>query len=99
MIEHGYEVIPVNPNHETVFGKKCYATLAEVPGEFDFVNVFRRPVFCADVTRDAIAAGAKGVWLQSGITNEQAKKRAQEACIAFVQNRCLMVEHGRRRGR
>ena len=94
---HGYEVIPVNPNHEQVLGQKCYASLADVPGEIDLVNVFRRPQFCADVTREAIAKGAKGVWLQAGIRNEEARKLAEEAGVDFVQDRCIMVEHMARR--
>ena len=94
---HGYEVIPVNPNPDEVLGKKCYARLSDVPGEIDLVNVFRRPQFCADVTRDAIEAGAKGVWLQAGIRNEEARKLAEEAGVDFVQDRCIMVEHMARR--
>src|SRR3712207_3215855 len=64
----GKEILPVNPNHKTVMGLPCYPSLAAVPGPIDVVDVFRRPEFCADVVRDAIEAGAKGVWLQSGIT-------------------------------
>ena len=74
-------------------GLKSYATLKDVPGEADVVNVFRRPEFCAEITRDAIAIGAKGVWLQSGVRNEEAKRLAQSAGIDFVQDRCIMVEH------
>ena len=94
---HGYEVIPVNPTHEKVLGRKCYARLSDVPGTIDLVNVFRRSEFCADVTRDAIAAGAKGIWLQSGIRNEEARELAEAAKIDFVQDRCIMVEHMQRR--
>ena len=89
----GYQVVPVNPTHATVMGLKSYPTLKDVPGEVDLVNVFRRPEFCADITRDAIAIGAKGVWLQSGVRNEEARKLAQSAGIDFVQDRCIMVEH------
>ena len=94
---HGYEVIPVNPNHDEVLGQKCYARLSDVPGEIDLVNVFRRPQYCADATREAIEAGAKGVWLQAGIRNEDAQRLAEEAGIDFVQDRCIMVEHMARR--
>jgi predicted CoA-binding protein len=97
LIAHGFEVIPVNPNHTQVLGRKCYARLADIPGGVDLVNVFRRPLACADVTRDAIAIGAKGVWLQSGIRNDQAQRLAEEAGIDFVQDRCIMVEHMSRR--
>lgn len=97
LASHGYEVIPVNPNHEEVLGKKCYARLSDISGQIDLVNVFRRPQFCADVTREAIEAGAKGVWLQSGICNEEARTLAEAAKIDFVQDRCIMVEHMARR--
>jgi predicted CoA-binding protein len=96
MMENGKEVIPVNPNHEQVLGKQCYKSLKDVPGSIDLVNVFRRPSFCPEVVRDAIAVGAKGIWLQSGIISEEAQKLAREAGIPFIQNRCLMVEHSRR---
>jgi uncharacterized protein len=99
LMSHGFEVIPVNPNHDKVNGKKCYAKLADIPGGVDIVNVFRRPEACAEITREAIAIGAKGVWLQSGIRNEEAQRLAEQAKIDFVQDRCIMVEHmSRRRG-
>ena len=94
-MSHGYEVIPVNPNHDEVLGRKCYARLADVPGEIDLVNVFRRPQFCADVTREAIAIGAKGVWLQAGIRNEEAQKLAEEAGDRL---RAGPLHHGRAHG-
>ena len=97
LASHGYEVIPVNPNHDEVLGQKCYSRLSDVPGEIDLVNVFRRPQFCADVTREAIDKGAKGVWLQAGIRNEEARQLAEAAKVDFVQDRCIMVEHMARR--
>jgi predicted CoA-binding protein len=87
------EILPVNPNHKTVMGLTCYPSLAAVPGPIDVVDVFRRPEFCADVTRDAVEVGAKGVWLQSGIRSAEAREIARKAGIDFVQNRCLKVEH------
>ena len=89
----GKEIIPVNPNHAKVMGLKCYPSLGQVPGPVDVVDVFRRPEFCADVVRDAIAAGARGVWLQTGIVSDEAERLAAEAGIDFVQDRCLKVEH------
>ena len=89
----GKEIIPVNPNHAKVMGLKCYASLGAVPGPVDVVDVFRRPEFCAEVVREAIAAGAKGVWLQTGIVSDEAERLAAEAGIDFVQDRCLKVEH------
>lgn len=89
---NGREVVPVNPMQATVNGLTCYPSLASVPGRIDLVNVFRRPEFCADVVRDAIAVGAGGVWLQSGIISEEAERLAAEAGLPFVQDRCIMVE-------
>ena len=89
----GLEIIPVNPNLKQVLGLKCYPSLAAVPGPVDVVDVFRRPEFCPDVVRDAVAAGAKGVWLQSGIISDEAEQIAAEAGIDFVQDRCMKVEH------
>ena len=89
----GKEILPVNPNHDTVMGLKCYRSLAEVPGGIDVVDVFRRPEFCADVVRDAVEAGAKGVWLQSGIKSPEARDIARRAGIDYVEDRCLKVEH------
>ncbi len=89
----GKEIIPVNPTSETVMGLKSYASLEEVPGAIDVVDVFRRPEYCPDVVRAAIKVGAKGVWLQSGIISREAEKIAREAGIDFVQDRCLKVDH------
>src|SRR3954470_9118068 len=68
----GKEIIPVNPNHAKVMGLTCYPNLESVPGPTDVVDVFRRPEYCADVARSAVAVGAKGIWLQSGITSDEA---------------------------
>ena len=89
----GKEILPVNPNHKTVMGLTCYPSLGAVPGPIDVVDVFRRPEFCADVARDAVTVGAKGVWLQSGIKSDAAREIARRAGIDFVQDRCLKVEH------
>ena len=89
----GYEVLPVNPNHETVMGLRSYPSLADVPGPIDVVDVFRRPEYAADVVREAVAVGAKGVWLQQGVRSREAERIAREAGIDFVQDRCLKVDH------
>lgn len=89
----GYEVIPVNPNEAEVMGLKSYPSLREVPGPIDVVDVFRRPEFCPEVVRDAVAVGAKGVWLQSGVVSDEAEQIAKDAHLDFVQDRCMKVEH------
>jgi hypothetical protein len=95
--KQGYVIVPVNPAHAEVLGEKSVASLAQVKQPPDMVLVFRRNEFCADVTREAIAAKAGGVWLQSGIVSDEARKLAADAGIPFVQDRCMMVEHRRRR--
>jgi uncharacterized protein len=88
----GKTILPVNPKHEQVLGERCYATLAEVPGPIDLVNVFRRSEFCAQVVREAIEAGARAVWLQSGIISSDARRLAEQAGIDYIEDKCLMIE-------
>lgn len=97
LISAGKEVVPVNPTHTRVLGMKSYPSLESVPGRIDLVNVFRRAEHCVEVVQSSIAVGAGGVWLQSGIVNEEARRWAERAGIDFVQNRCIMVEHMHRR--
>jgi uncharacterized protein len=89
----GKTIIPVNPNHKTVLGLKCYGSLEEAPGEIELVNVFRRPQFCAEVVRAAIKRGAKAVWVQQGIQCEEARELARDANLPYIEDRCIMVEH------
>ena len=94
----GYDLFPIHPTATTVLGVPCYPSLADIPGPpIDVVNVFRRPLACPDVVRAAIAAGARGVWLQSGIVSDEARQLAAAAGLPFVQDRCIMVEHAGRR--
>ena len=99
MLEQGYEIIPVNPQYENVWGFKSYKTVAEIPGKVDLVNVFRRSEFIPDVVRDAIAAQAGGVWVQSGIFSDEARKIAQHAGMPYLEDRCIMMERMHRRRR
>jgi predicted CoA-binding protein len=91
----GKQVLPVNPRYQEVLGVRCYPDLASVPRPIDLVNVFRNADACPQVVREAIAAGARGVWLQSGIVSPEAERLARDAGLDFVQDRCLMVEHRR----
>lgn len=95
MRSQGYRIIPVNPDESEVFGERCYPSLADVPEPVEFVNVFRRPQFCAAVVEEAIAAGAKAVWLQQGIVSDEARRKAEAAGLTFVQDRCVLQEHRR----
>ena len=89
----GYEITPVNPTEHEVLGEKAYASLQELPEPPEVVDVFRRPEFVDEVVDDAIAAGAKAIWIQSGIINYGAARKAREAGLITVMDRCLMVEH------
>lgn len=89
----GYDVVPVNPQVDDVDGIKAYASLADVPGPIDLVVVFRRPSEAAHVIDAAIARRARGVWLQQGIAVPGGEERARAAGLAYVENRCIMVEH------
>lgn len=93
MMRSGYEIIPVNPMETEVLGLTCYPDLASVPGEIDLVNIFRKSEDVPPVVEDAIARGAKAIWMQLGIVNEAAAERARAAGLAVVMDRCLMVEH------
>jgi len=89
----GYDIIPINPNETEVLGKRAYGSLSDLPEPPDMLDVFRRPEYVGEVVEEAIKVGAKGVWLQSGIVNYEAARRAREAGLHIVMDRCMMVEH------
>ena len=90
----GYRTIPVNPNAagEEILGERCYAALAEVPEKIDMVDVFRRSTAVAAAVEEAIAAGAKIVWLQLGLRDDRAAARAEAKGLKIVMNRCPAIE-------
>ncbi len=96
MKAHGYRVIPVNPNEQRVLGKKAYATLEEVPEPVEVVVVFRKPECVPAVVESAIRKGAKVIWMQEGVTHEEAARRARQAGLEVVQDRCILKEHAKR---
>lgn len=96
MKRHGYKVIAVNPNETDVFGEKAYPALASVPEKVDLVDIFRRSSEAGTAVDDAIAAGAKAVWLQEGVIDEAAAQRALDAGLQVVMDRCWLKEHARR---
>ena len=96
MQRRGYRIIPVNPNEAEVLGEKAYASLAEVPGEVDLVDIFRRSDEAGKAVDEAIAVGARAVWLQEGVIDHAAVQRALAAALLVVMDRCWLKEHVRR---
>ncbi len=93
MQQHGYRIIPVNPQETEVLGEKCYPTLMSIPESVDIVNVFRRSEFVPEIVAQAIAIGAKCVWMQEGVVNEEAAQKAKAAGLAVVMDLCILKEH------
>ncbi|WP_276352659.1 CoA-binding protein [Cohnella caldifontis] len=88
----GYKIIPVNPNADTILGEKAYPSLKDVPVPIDIVNVFRRPEHTPPIAGEAAAVGAKTLWLQLGIVNEEAADIARQAGMTVIMDRCIKVE-------
>ena len=95
MQARGYEIVPVNPNIDSSLGERAYPRLADVPGDIDLVDVFRREEYLADVAEQAAAVGARGLWNQLGLTSAEARRTARDADMDYVEDRCLMVEADR----
>src|SRR5690242_4873195 len=95
MRDHGYRIIPVNPNYGEVLGEKCYPDLRAIPEAVDIVDCFRRSDDILPIADDAIAIGAKVLWMQLGVVNEEAARRASAAGLDVVMNRCVKIEHAR----
>lgn len=95
MIEHGYAVIPVNPSYAEVLGLKCYASLRAVPCQVDIVDCFRRAEEMPAIAGDAVAIGAKVLWMQLGVVNRGAANTAEAAGLEVVMDRCVKIEHAR----
>lgn len=93
--DHGYRIIPVNPAYQEVLGEKCYAALRDVPEKIDMVDCFRQSGEMPALAEEAIAIGAKCLWMQLGITNQAAADRARAAGLDVVMDRCVKIEHGR----
>lgn len=95
MQDHGFRIVPINPNAHEVLGEKAYASLTEAAqnAHIDMVNCFRNSEDIPPIAAEAIAIGAKSLWLQIGVVNDGAAKQATDAGLVVVQNLCLMVEH------
>ncbi len=96
LLEHGYRIIPVNPVQEEILGLKCYPNLAAIDEPVDVVDVFRRPEHCPPIAEEAVAIGAKALWLQLGIVSDEAARVAAAGGLLVVMDHCLKMEHRKR---
>ena len=103
LIHAGYTIYPVNPNLERAFGITCYPSLLDIPDEqrknIEIVDIFRKPEHVGRIVDDAIEVGAKVIWMQLGITQEEAARKASNAGLEVIQNHCIAVEHNHLFGR
>lgn len=95
LIAEGFDVVPVNPREREILGRKSYASLRDVPGTVEVVDIFREPAAVPALVEDAIAIGAKVVWMQLGVIHEAAAERARAAGLEVVMDRCMKIEHAR----
>jgi len=95
MQQRGYRIIPVNPKYPEILGEKCYPDLKSIPEPVDIVDVFRKPEDCAPIAREAVAIGAKVLWLQLGVVNEEARQIAEAAGLTVIEDRCVKIEYAR----
>jgi uncharacterized protein len=93
MQQHGYEIIPVNPMESELLGERSYSTLSDIPEPPEVVDVFRRPEYVAAIVDEAIKVGAKAIWLQLGVIDVAAARKARQAGLLVVMDRCIKVEH------
>ena len=93
--EHGYRVIPVNPTYPEILGEKSYKRLADIPERIDVVDCFRKSSEIPAIADEAIAIGAKVLWMQLGVESPEARRKAEAAGLEVVENRCMKIEHAR----
>ena len=93
LIEAGYTVIPVNPGQDVILGQTCYPNLRDIPTPVDMVDIFRRSETVLPIAEDAIAIGAKCIWMQEGVINEEAAAKAEAAGLTVIMDRCTKIDH------
>ena len=92
---HGYDIVPVNPREDSIFGKQSYPSLLEIPDPVDIVDVFRDPAAVPEIAEQAVAIGAKALWLQFGVISEEGIRIAEAGGLDVVVDRCIKIEHAR----
>ena len=91
--DHGYKIIPVNPQIDSCLGEKAYASLPDVPDKIDIVNIFRRPEFVEEIVDQAITLKVPAIWMQEEVIHERAAEKARQAGIFVIMDRCILKEH------
>ena len=94
--EHGYRIVPVNPGCQEILGEKCYASLRDIPFPVEVVDIFRKVETIPGIVDEAIAVGAKVVWMQQGLEELKSARKARQAGLRVVMDRCLKIEHEQR---
>ena len=95
LLDHGFEVTPVNPKYDQILGQRCYPDLAAIPTPVDIVDLFQRPERIPPFVDAAIDIGAKVIWMQLGIVHEEAAEKARAAGLEVVMDRCIKIEYAR----
>jgi predicted CoA-binding protein len=93
LMEAGYTIIPVNPGQDTILGLPCYPDLLAIPTQVDMVDIFRQPEAVLPIVEDAIAIGARFIWMQEGIVNKEAAAKAEAAGLIVIMDRCSKIDH------
>jgi predicted CoA-binding protein len=92
--DHGYRIVPVNPGQKEILGEKCYRSLADIPFPIEVVDIFRNVEAIPAIVDEAIAVGAKVVWMQQGLAESVSARKAREAGLKVIMDRCMKVDHG-----
>ena len=93
MSQNGYDIIPVNPGHNSIMGKASHSSLLDIKENIDIVNVFRRSEYVLPIIQDAVSIQAKAIWLQDGVISEEGENIAKENEILYIMNDCLLRRH------
>jgi predicted CoA-binding protein len=93
LMEAGYTIIPVNPGQDAILGQICYSSLRDIPVPVDMVDIFRRSESVMPVVEEAIEIGARFIWMQEGVINEEASAKAERAGLTVIMNRCTKIDH------